>query len=114
MNTMILTQLSKEEFRALLQEALSYALAQCPERSRASEDDLLTTRQASALLHLSPSTLYGLVHHRRIPCMKQGKRLYFSKKALLSWLSSGSQPTQEALAAEASAYLRHRTPHIND
>ena len=51
-----------------------------------SSDDLMIIKQAAEFIHLSLPTVYGLVSNRKIPFMKKGKRLYFSKKELTQWL----------------------------
>ncbi|SRR5579862_5179441 len=53
------------------------------------EDRLMTVQEAAELTHLSIPTIYGLVSKVTIPCMKRGKRLYFSKHELISWIKSG-------------------------
>jgi excisionase family DNA binding protein len=55
-------------------------------KTQPEQDDLLVIEDASKFLHLSSPTIYTLVSNRKIPFMKKGKRLYFSKKALTQWL----------------------------
>jgi len=50
------------------------------------QEEVLVIDQASKFLHLSLPTIYALVSNRKIPFMKKGKRLYFSKKELTKWL----------------------------
>lgn len=52
-------------------------------------DDLLIIQQAAEFLHISRHTVYGLASRRKIPHMKKGKRLYFSKKDLTEWIAEG-------------------------
>lgn len=51
------------------------------------------------------ATVYGMVHAKKIPCHKQGKRLYFLKSEIDSWLLQGRKKTLEETASEANAYL---------
>ena len=54
------------------------------------DDELLTVDQAAALLKRDKGTLYQLVNNAKhglgtFPYLKQGRRLRFSKHALLAW-----------------------------
>lgn len=68
-------------------------------------DQVLTIQQAGALLSLAVPTLYGLVHRKKIPVSKQGKRLYFSKQRLIDWIQYGKKPTQIEIDSEADLHL---------
>lgn len=68
-------------------------------------DQLLTIQQAADFLHLSVPTIYGLVSKSEIPCMKRGKRLYFSKDEISNWIKAGRKKTIAELDSEADAYL---------
>jgi excisionase family DNA binding protein len=57
------------------------------------ESDLLSIVQASALLGMVKNTIYGLTSQSKIPVIKKGKRLYFSKQELLKWIRSGRRAT---------------------
>jgi excisionase family DNA binding protein len=74
------------------------------------EADLLTVTQAAQLLNLARATVYNLVSRKQIPVFKKGKRLYFSKAALLVWVQSGKKPTLEETAQEVAATL-HTIKH---
>lgn len=63
-------------------------------------DQLLTVNQASEILHLSVPTLYGLCQNKQIPFCKKGKRLYFSKLELNSWIMQGRKKTVAEIQAE--------------
>ena len=68
-------------------------------------DQVLTIQQAGAFLSLAVPTLYGLVHRKKIPVSKQGKRLYFSKQRLIDWIQYGKKPTQIEIDSEADLHL---------
>ncbi|MBL7739363.1 MAG: helix-turn-helix domain-containing protein [Chitinophagaceae bacterium] len=57
------------------------------------EDQFLTIEQACEFLKLERQTIYGLVSSAKIPCMKKGKRLYFSKNELSAWIKTGRKRT---------------------
>ncbi len=52
------------------------------------DDHFLNLEEAADLLKLSPKTLYGMVHQRRIPFRKHGTRLVFSRRDLMEWSHS--------------------------
>lgn len=58
-------------------------------------DEILNLDEACMLLKLAKPTIYGLVSQRKLPHMKQGKKLYFSKKELTDWLKKGSKGVKD-------------------
>ena len=56
------------------------------------QEDILNAKQAAKLLDLSPATIYGKTHRNEIPYFKQGKKLLFSRAALVTWLKKGENP----------------------
>jgi excisionase family DNA binding protein len=72
------------------------------------EDKLLTIREAAEILHLSVPTVYGLVQRAEVPVCKRGKRLYFPKQELVSWIMSGRKKTVSEIDAEAEQYIQSR------
>jgi len=72
------------------------------------ENDLLTITEASRLIRLAKPTIYYLSANSKIPVIKKGKRLYFSKIELLSWINSGRRATIEDISAEAGSYVKQR------
>jgi excisionase family DNA binding protein len=49
-------------------------------------DSPLDSEQAASFINLELPTLYNLVQKRKIPFHRQGKKLYFFKKDLVSWI----------------------------
>lgn len=60
---------------------------------------------AGQITGLAKPTIYALVSHKMIPCMKKGKRLYFSRKELITWIQSGRKKTLAEKAIEVDSYL---------
>ena len=69
------------------------------------EDLPITISEASALTRLAVPTIYGLVHKRKIPSYRRGKRLYFLKSELLTWIKSGRQSTIQEIQEDAQNSL---------
>ena len=109
MEKMLLVPLSIEELRQVFQQEV-YALLDAVDRPHsAQEKDLLCTQEVCQLLHLSKAAIYGLVHRKAIPHMKQGKRLYFSHKALMAWMATKQRATQAEIEAQADNYLQQHS-----
>lgn len=70
------------------------------------EDQLLTIREAAEILHLSVPTVYGLVQRSEVPVCKRGKRLYFSKTELITWVKTGRKKTQSEIDMDAESYIK--------
>jgi excisionase family DNA binding protein len=69
------------------------------------KEKLLTVQETAELMRLQPSTIYKLVHNRKIRHMKQGKRLYFDRNELLNWIASGNRQTIDEIRSEAEETL---------
>jgi len=71
---------------------------------KAEAEEILNLDEACKLLNLAKPTIYGLVSQRKLPYMKQGKKLYFSKQELTDWLKQGSKTVKD-LATDVEAKL---------
>ncbi len=66
----------------------------------------LTLNEAAQYLDISKSYLYKLTCSNKIPCYRpQGKRLYFVKSELHTWLLRNPVKTTAAIEQEANDYL---------
>ena len=72
------------------------------------EDKLLTIREAAEILHLTVPTVYGLVQRSEVPVCKRGKRLYFSKQELVSWIMSGRKKTIVEIDEQTDQFIQSR------
>lgn len=72
-------------------------------------DQLLTIQQAAEFLSLTVPTIYGLVSKSQIPCMKRGKRLYFSKDEITNWIKTSRKKTVSEIEKETDLYLNKKT-----
>ena len=106
-NCMIIIQLTEEQFKGLLEEAIRKASITNHQEPSPPPDELLTAVQTADFLSLELSTIYSLVNQKAIPYMKpNGKRLYFSKQELIGWIKSGRKKTVSEMASDATNYLR--------
>jgi excisionase family DNA binding protein len=72
-------------------------------QNQSDSEELLDVNQASKIIKLTKPTLYGLVHKKKIPFYKKGKKLYFYKSELLNWISSSK--SKDDLEERANSYL---------
>src|SRR5665647_1896143 len=71
---------------------------------------VLNFNEACKYLDVSPSHLYKLTSAKHIPHFcPQGKKLYFRREEMDSWLQRNRQSTTEEDQTDASAYLIRRT-----
>jgi excisionase family DNA binding protein len=57
-----------------------------PSKAQDPNDEILTLEEAAGFLKIKLRTVYDLVQRRRIPFLRAGKFLRFSKQALLAWM----------------------------
>jgi excisionase family DNA binding protein len=59
------------------------------------EKDILSVREAADYLQMSTSSIYNMVCSGQLQALpKRTRRLFFSKKALTAWITSGENPAQ--------------------
>ncbi len=109
MNAVTITQITPSELETLIEGTLKKILSNNRINKQSEvEDDLLSVKQAANFLQLKPQTLSGIVQHidtTGIPVCKKGKRLYFSRKALTTWVMSGKKKTAEDIESSADRKL---------
>lgn len=110
MEEIMITRLTVDELKEMLRVEMQAALASIPSVDGVPQEDLLSTSGACDLLNIARSTLYNLVYKQTIPCMKRGKKLYFSKKELVKWVAQGRKETQAEIDAQAQAFIDNRPP----
>ncbi len=66
---------------------------------------ILNVSEASELIGLSKSTIYGKVCHGEIPHYKRGKRLYFKTEELEEWLTETKGYYRKDIERAASDYI---------
>ena len=94
------TLLTKEfsELKRLLLEKREQQPTETPEQ-------FLNIQEAAQFLKLSVPTIYSKVSKRELPCMKRGKRLYFSSTELTEYIKEGRKKSFTEIEQEAEMYL---------
>ena len=100
-----LTNLSEEEFKDFLKQAISEALnGQNSKGASESLPEIMDIRQASAYLKLKVNTLYEKTAQKLIPHFKKGGKLLFVREELLRWVREGKVSTVAELRFQAASY----------
>jgi excisionase family DNA binding protein len=88
MTNTILIQISPNELKDLVKDAVSDYFNDNPSKSGTVDHNLMTIAEAASFLNVSIPTLYAKTSQKRIPFHKKGKRLYFSKNDLIAWVKN--------------------------
>ncbi len=99
---------------SLLHEKISHIEQVLLERQPQPEtEQVFNISQAAAYLNLSVATLYSKVSRQEIPVNKQGKRLYFYKGELTTWIREGRKKTVSEIRQEAQDHIMSRRRKSN-
>jgi predicted DNA-binding transcriptional regulator AlpA len=109
MQTVTFTQLTESEIRAVIRSELETFFADHQlAASQPDPDQIGGIELALQITGLAKPTIYGLVAQSKIPHMKRGKLLYFSKRELTDWIKQGRRKTAADIEAAAETYLSNR------
>ena len=108
-DSIIITE--KSEIEAIIQNCLRKVLSEQISVSTKIEDEIINIKQAAIFLNLATQTLYGFTSKNTIPFLKRGKKLYFRKSELESWLAEGKQKSNSEISQELSAASKNG--HVN-
>ena len=104
METPMIFQYSREEFKSLLKESLREILAEGGFQS-GNESTLINIQEAAALLNLAVATVYEKTSEKLIPHYKHGKKIMFKKSELLAWVESRRVKTIHEIRKEAASQM---------
>ena len=77
MSISFLTNLTEQEFKQFLKEAIKEVLSEENFAPKTNTPDILDVKQAAAFLKMQVATLYEKTSYKLVPHFKLGKRLYF-------------------------------------
>ncbi len=69
-------------------------------------EEMVTVKDAAAILRLSVSRVYALVQEGRIPCYKPGRNLLFLPSELRKWMSDGMRKGQPSVEEQMAALTK--------
>jgi excisionase family DNA binding protein len=64
--------------------------------------------EACKIIGKAKPTIYTLVRERKIPCYKNGKKLYFFEDELLQWISEGKRKTTSEIGIDAQQFIKNK------
>jgi excisionase family DNA binding protein len=69
------------------------------------DQEFMNIEQVSSFIGLAKPTVYGLIHDRKIPHFKAGKRLLFKKSEVVDWITSTRVKTKQEIEQMANEYI---------
>ena len=114
----IIIPLERQELADMIQTAVREAITEY--RLAASEkaepvEDIMNSRETAQFLDIKLNTLYIKTHRGELPFMKMGRKVYFSRKQLLEWMSQCRRVFSKEDVKQADARLvqiRHRNTGV--
>ncbi len=103
-----MTNISEQEFKEFLKDALKELLAEKLGATQEQQPDILDVRQAAKFLKLQVTTLYEKTSRRLIPHFKKGNKVYFHLSALKDWIIQGKVKTRDEIESEAVNFTLSR------
>lgn len=99
-------EVSKADLEAFALTLLAQNTSQSPTPS-VSAKRILTVDELAAYLSTAKQTIYGWVHHKKIPYHKQptGRKIYFLKEEIDKWLTANPRSTNSEIEAQAKQHI---------
>lgn len=104
MSVQFLTNISGQEFKEFLKDALKEILSEQLGAVKNQLPEILDIQQAAEYLKLKITTLYEKTSRKQIPHFKKGNKLYFYLSELQNWIKQGKVKTREEIESEAVTY----------
>jgi excisionase family DNA binding protein len=109
MQNLTFTPLSDTDIRAAIRDELESFFAEHALNAPQPETDQIGgINLACEVTGLARPTIYGLVSQSKIPHMKWGKLLYFSRQELTDWIKQGRRKTVSDAEREAEQYVSNK------
>lgn len=99
---------TQDELESLIQTTVRKVISEHSDNAKEPQDAILSIEQASQFLNLAKQTIYGFTSKNEIPFIKRGKKLYFRKSDLESWLLEGKRKTLKDIQQDAVTHLNNK------
>lgn len=96
------------DLKQIINNAVKEAVQRYMTQPENNHPEFLNIDQVAEIIGRKKSTIYGLVHRRQIPYIKNGKNLLFSYKEIIQWVNSGRQDTMNEIIEKKSKELADR------
>ena len=104
MSIQFLTNISEQEFKEFLKDALKETFGEKLSALKDELPEILDVKQAAQFLKLKLATLYEKTSRKLIPHFKKGNKLYFHLSELQQWINNGKVKTIEEIESEAVTF----------
>ncbi len=104
MSIQFLTNISEQEFKEFLKDALKETFGEKLSALKDELPEILDVKQAAQFLKLKLATLYEKTSRKLIPHFKKGNKLYFHLSELKQWINKGKVKTFEEIEREAITF----------
>lgn len=108
MSVQFLTNITEQEFRGFLKDALKDILSNELGALKEQPPDILDVQQAARFLKMKITTLYEKTSRKLIPHFKKGNKLYFHLSELRQWINQGKVKTSDEIACEAITFTLNK------
>ena len=109
MHNLVLSPIDPEKLISDIQERVTAnilkAFKKREQQPTEQPEQFLNIQEAAQFLNLTVPTIYSKVSKRELPCMKRGKRLYFSSTELMEYIKEGRKKSYAEIEQEAETYL---------
>jgi len=106
MNNLILTTLTRDELQVLLIDTVNACLKTHSARPDAPPaQKILSLAEFCEYAGLSRQTAYKLTSGQKVPHSKRGKRLYFDREKVDTWLLENQVDTHSEIQEKANDYF---------
>lgn len=96
-----------EERLASIEELLITVLTRIDEIEKPSKEIIGEVKDCSVWIKKSASTIYKLVSQKKIPHIKNGKKVLFNKEDIINWLKTGTRSTLTEMQVEIDQKLQN-------
>ena len=108
MSVQFLTNISDQEFKEFLKDALKEILGDKLGALKEQQPEILDVQQAAQFLKMKTTTLYEKTSRKQIPHFKKGNKLYFHLSELQKWIKQGKVKTSEEISCEAITFTLNK------
>jgi excisionase family DNA binding protein len=90
-----------------IENLLNTLLARMDEIEKPDTEIVGDIEECSVWIKKSPPTIYKYVSQKRIPYIKNGKKVLFNKENIMAWLNSGAKATLSEMRGEIDQKLQN-------
>lgn len=109
-----ITTLTKTELEELISDQVTKCLNEKLSPPQPESSDRCNLETAVVLTGLSKASIYKMVYEKRLPYMKFGSRLVFSKKQLTAWVEEHTLPPSNASDELNANLVRSAEKHLRN